>query len=191
MLGLWDITSVSTVIPVQLRNRRESAMRGIGYGRPVCRVGRRLFSTRIVPSCFLTFVRRVHSQTSGHEGGTNAPRVGGFSAFGSTARYRHVMQGRDNHSPERPPWKSRRVGRMHSRRMLAPAFTNALYPPSLSAFRTSRRLPGCTSAAPGVGLGNYPRAPQRPPAIWEVLRFRYAWPRSIRGMQKGWILVTG
>ena len=58
---------------------------------------------------------------------------------------------------------------------------------SLSAFRTSRRLPGYSFAAPGVGLGNYP--PQRPPAIWKVLGFRYAWPRSIRDMQKGWILV--
>ena len=63
------------------------------------------------------------------------------------------------------------------------------YPPSVSAFRTSCRLPGYPSAAPGVGLGNCP--PQHPPAIWGVLEFWCAWPRSIMDMQKGWILVTG
>ena len=36
------------------------------------------------------------------------------------------MQARDKHSSERPPWESRRVGRMRWRRMLAPAFINAL-----------------------------------------------------------------
>ena len=37
------------------------------------------------------------------------------------------MQARDKHSSERPPWEPRRVGRMCSRRTLAPAFNNALY----------------------------------------------------------------
>ena len=51
------------------------------------------------------------------------------------------------------------------------------------------RLPGHSSAALGAGLGNGP--PQRPPAIWKVLGLWCAWPRRIRDMQKGWILVTG
>ena len=38
------------------------------------------------------------------------------------------MQARDKLSSDRPPWESRRVlGRMRARRMLEPAFINALY----------------------------------------------------------------
>ena len=37
------------------------------------------------------------------------------------------MQARDRHSSKRPPWESRRVGRMRARRMLGTAFINDLY----------------------------------------------------------------
>ena len=42
-------------------------------------------------------------------------------------------------------------------------------PPSLSAFRTSRRLPGYSSAAPGVGLGPALRRSRRPAGGSQVL----------------------
>ena len=62
---------LKTDVPVQLRNRCESAMRGLGCGAHIERSVASSRLTRFAP-CFLTFVRRVHSQT--FEGGIDAPR---------------------------------------------------------------------------------------------------------------------
>ena len=60
-----------TDAPVQLRNRRDCAMRGLGYD---ARIERSVTSSQLTgpPPCFLTFVRRVHSET--FEEGLDTPR---------------------------------------------------------------------------------------------------------------------
>ena len=108
--GEFDKTNV----PVQLRNRCESAMRGLWYSSQI--------EGGVAP-CFLIFVRRVHSQT--FEGGLGAPR---FLASGwfIGIRVDHVRSA--SHPGTRYKLAgaaSRRRGRMCSRRMLAPVFINA------------------------------------------------------------------
>ena len=82
-----------TEVRVQLRNRCKSDMRGLGpWVWLAYREDRCNFSSHTFPPCFLTFVRRVHSQV--FEGGISTPR---FFASGWVVYIRidRIMSARD------------------------------------------------------------------------------------------------
>ena len=106
---------------------RDRVMRGLGYGS---HIERSAVSSRLtyLPPCSLTSVRRVPFQTP--ERGVGAPRFLASGWFMIGIRVNRVMFKLAHDAGTRYKLvcaASRRVGRMRSRQLLAPTFTNDLY----------------------------------------------------------------